>query len=325
MDRILYSVDATPPQLNPKDETLVPQTIFDVRDFGAQLNGVTDDTAAFQIAINAAQAATGNWTATRGEVYCPPGLVFRTTTALLLNSKPIRLDIRSPQLYDCAAGAAWVFNGSPVVGQSQYWDVDMEGIDGLPSVPAFPGAINPYGNTAIVIRNMTFSRFKVWHVIGFSNVGIDLDGSGAYYGNQVIQHNHFQFGQIANCGLGIRAISAHAATSSVEANRIEAMNVYQNFCNYNDGYGGRTASTSNTIYFNAMDNCSPNGIGMDLWSSYNNIYVGFTGRAGGGQLCTSLLLRPGSRKNRIRIGNDPSTDLVVNDQSGGQNTVEWMP
>lgn len=299
-------------------------TIFDVRDFGAALNGGTDDTAAFQSAINAAQAVANNWTGPRAEVYCPPGYLFRTKSSIKLGPVPLRLNIRSPQLYDNPTGAAWVFNETSPPGQSEYWDVDMEGIDGLPSVPAFPGSINVYGNTAVVIHNMTFSRFKVWHVIGFSNVGIDLDGSGAYYGNQVIQHNRFEFGQIANCGFGIRAISANAATSSVEGNRIEVANIYQNHTNYNDGYGGRTATTSNTIIFDSMDNCSQSGIGLDLWSSYNNIYVGFTGRGVPG-LCTSALFRPGSRKNRVRFGNDPSTDVVVNDQSGGANTYEFMP
>lgn len=300
---------------------MAADNIFDVRDYGAVLDGATDDTAAFQAAINAASALTGNPYGPRAEVFCPIGHVFKTTSKLNL-SVPLRLNIQSHQFYFNATGSAWWVNELAPVGASSYWDINLAGIYAQPYAGAFPVFVNATGSVGITIRNMTFSKVNIGQLHGFTRSGMELDGRGLTYAGQVVQHNTIRLGQVANNGIGIRALSQDAATSSVQANLIEAQNVYQNFINYKDGDATYHASTSNTIRFNAMDNCtSPGGAGLDLWSPFNNYYVGFAGAPG-----TSLRWNAGANHNRVIFGNGPSTNVtVVNNGGGVNNAVQFGP
>lgn len=300
----------------------ISSNIFDVRDFGAALDGVTDDTVAFQAAVNAAQALTGTPYGPRAEVYCPVGYLFKTTSVIRC-SVPIKLNIGSLNLYYNTTGCAWQFNEYAPVGASSYWDINLAGVYAMPGAGPFPLSINMSGSIGVNIRHMTFSRVRIGQLQGFTRYGLELDGRGITYPAggpaQVIQHNTFDLGQIANCGVGIKSYSADAATSSVQANLFNVQNVYQNFINYSDGDASYHASTSNSLRFNAMDNAK--SIGLDLWSPFSNIYVGFTGQPG-----TSLKWNPGANHNRVIFGNTVATGIVVVNSGGGtNNAVQYGP
>lgn len=296
----------------------ISDNIFDVRDFGAYLDGVHDDTTAFQNAVDAAQLVNGTSYGPVAEVFCPIGHTILTSSVIRVGPKPLRLNIRSIQFYDNPTGAAWIFNEYAPGMATGHWDIDMEGILAKNGAPGFPSSINPNGNSAVTIRAMTNSHVRIRQVGGFSHAGVFLDGRGLTYAGQVINKNRFYFGQVYNNGFGVLALSHSASTSCVQGNQFEGDDWFQNHINYSDGDPNFRATTSNTIDLATMDN--ETAVGLDLWSSYNNIYVGFTGTPG-----TSVLYRPGTRKNKVTFGNDYATDVVVNDQSGGQNTTVLMP
>lgn len=309
--------------LVPKPVFAIPgSNLFDVRDNwggpGALLDGSADDTAAFQRAVNAAQAVIGNNYGPRAEVYCPPGYFFRTTSVIRCAAPAIRLNVRSTQRYDNPAGAAWIFNEYSPGGSSNYWDIYMSGIYAQPSAGGFPSQPNPAGSTGISMRNMTDSEINIRQLNGFSWAGLDLDGRGITYAGQVINKNHFELGQVANCGYGIHALSANAATSCVEGNTFDGIDIFQNCVNWCDGDASFKATTSNTLNFTTMDN--ETAIGLEMWCQWNIANIGFTGAPG-----TSVLFRPGSKHNTVNIANNYSSGVVVNDQSGGQNTVHLVP
>lgn len=190
-----------------------------------------------------------------------------------------------------------------------------------PGIGAFPVTVNTSGAVGITIRAMTFSRFEVRTMLGFDFIALELDGRGLTYpsNNQVIQHNHFVLGQFANNGVGLQLHSLDAATSSVQGNRFDIQNIYQNAFNIVDGDATYKASSSNTYYINAMDN--ETSVGIESFSPYNKFYVGFTGSPS-----TSLRLNSGSDFNRFEFANNFSTDITVNQNGGGaHNTVICQP
>lgn len=296
---------------------------FDVRWFGAVLDNSTDDTSAFQACITFASSFTGTPYSPVAEVYCPPGYLFKTTSQLNL-TVPLKLNIRSLNIYHNTTGIAWFFHENLPVGYNGPWDVDLEGVLASPGVGGFPAGPNTGGNIGIAIRSMTFSRFKCQQIQGFSHKAVELDGRGISYGvpgggGQVIQHNDFHFGQIVNNAVGIWAFSLDAATSSVQANRFFIQNIYQNWCNIITGDATYHATTSNTWDINAMDNCT--AVGIDSFSMYDRFYVGFAGAPG-----TTLRRNPQSDYNHYEFNNNLSTDIVLNEGGGGKHdTLRCKP
>lgn len=302
-------------------ERLNHRMSFDVRWFGAKLDNSTDDTAAFQAAINFASLWTNTPYSPKAEVYCEPGHIFKTTSQLNASGVGLKITILSQQFYYNTTGYAWFFNELQPAGASSYWDVFMEGIFAQPGIGAFPVAPNASGTVGIGMRAMTFSKFEVRKISGFDFKAVEFDCRGITYpsNNQVIQHNTFKFGQIANNGYGVWALSLDAEHSGFQANRIEVQNIYQNYMDIVDGDATFKASTSNTWVINAMDNATT--VGFDSYSPFNEVYIGFTGAPG-----TSLRLNAGSDFNRFTFANNFSTAITVNENGGGDNnTIECQP
>lgn len=281
---------------------------FDIEWFGAQLDNSTDDTAAIQAAVDFASSFTNTPYSARAGIHCGPGKIFKTTGKISLNT-PIRIRLESLQFhYSSVAGSAWFINELQPAGASSYWDIYMEGAICQPAGSAFPTTIAATGPHFMSIRAMTFSRVEVRQVLGFAGYAFELDGRGITYpsNNQIIQHNHFILGQIANNGVGIWMQSASSATSSVQGNRFDIQNIYQNNTNFADGDATYFANNSNTYYINAMDN--EQAVGIDTWCSFNKWHVGFSGAPG-----TTLRLNGAAAdKNRFEFTNNESTSIVIN-------------
>jgi hypothetical protein len=302
-----------------------PKTVFDIREFGENVLMGGNDGPALQAMINEAENLEGSSYSTVAEIQIPVGFTANIDQTIVFSKRPLKVRFDSMLFYHGQSTAlAWNPSAPPV--NPGHWDVDMAGIFkvGAGACPGFPSYVDYNGSCGIIIRNMVNSFFRVKQLQGFTYAGVELDGRGMSYGQpsgggQVIQHNDFHFGQTANCGYGIRALSAHAATSSVQGNRIKALNVYQCAVSYSDGDPNFRASTSNTIEFDSADNASH--MVFELWCSHNKVYSGFTGAPG-----TSLVFRPGSYNNRVECTNGPSTNFVVSDQSGpGSGNVVIMP
>lgn len=183
-----------------------------------------------------------------------------------------------------------------------------------------PTNVNLSGARALLITSMAFSKVEIRCIQGFSLAAIDLQGFGDFGYQQVVQHNRFIFGQVVNNGYGMRTKSLHPATSSVQANEFTIQNIYQNACNFLIDDASAGATNSNTFRINAMDNVSVGsaiGIGIDMWGSLNDFWIGFTGTPG-----TSLKLRDSAYGNTFRFGNTPETDIIIDYGTGTGSTAK---
>ncbi len=252
-----------------------PEKIFNVLDYGAIGDGVTDDTAAIQAAINAA-VASSLATAPGGKLYAPPGLTFKTTATLAI-VKPIMAEFLSMINYTGTSSAALCVGGT---GWQQYYDLRFFGFTAVNGNSAQPNSVNANGSIGVRFNNFVFSRFQCEVIQGFTNAGVYMDGMGDVTPPQVIQHNRFDFGQIVNNGIGINCQSANAATSSVEANFVHISDLYQCFFGaILDNQNASAATTSNYFLIDALDdaNQSGGGQGMQINGCFNRIDITYLG------------------------------------------------
>lgn len=284
-------------------------TEIDGRVFGIGLGSGAGDETAFQLAINWLSGNVNPYGGACGTLKIPAGLPILFKSGGIVINKPINIDCRSVISYAPMTGLA-VMIGS-MAGWSNYYDIRFSGFTSS-ACGSFPSDINLNGNSAVHIGNMTFSHLTIGTTTGFSNMGVYLDGTGALGFQQVVQHNKMDLGQIADCGVGLRLLSKDAATSSAEANRIYAQNIYQCFANIIIDDATTIASTSNTFDINAMDNCSPGGVGVDMYGAFNRMYIGYT---------AALIKMEGSSKyNRVEIQNTESSGSAI--CYGGENN--WV-
>ena len=88
------------------DETHVIDGVFDVLDYGAVGDGVTDDTAAIQAALDAALAAGGTMFLPAGIYRCNSALIFGNTAGY---QKPVRI-IGAGMTHDPASGGGTILD-----------------------------------------------------------------------------------------------------------------------------------------------------------------------------------------------------------------------
>lgn len=249
--------------------------VFNVLDYGAVGDGVTDDTSAIQAAIDAAQSLSINQ-GRGGKVYAPSGLTFKIDSGLVI-SKPIGVEFNSMINYTPSSGEA-ITTGEN--GWQQYYDLYFFGLTNVGGNTSTPSSYNEAGSTGIKINAFIFSRLRVDVIQGFTYCGVWLNGKGDVFSPQIIQHNRFDFGQVVNNGNGIFSSSLDAATSSVEANFFHIENIYQNFFNiWLDIQNQSGATTSNYFLIDAMDNANQagGGQGMQINGCYNRFDITYLG------------------------------------------------
>lgn len=275
--------------------------------FGAKGDGSTDDQPAFQHTVDyiCRSGAVPVAGVSCGRGFAPGGRIYKFGSILNL-STPLSFHVEGAIYFPGVTGTA-VRIGTDA-GWALGYDLFFETIYG--DGGAQPVAVVGGGTRGVLMTNIVFSKVVLGSVYGFSLVGVDLDGFGDFGYQQTVQHNRFEFRQIVNNGYGLRMLSLNPATSSVQANRFEIQNIYQNYTNILIDDGTHSSTNSNTFVINAMDD--EQSIGIDCYGSLNDFWIGFTGAPG-----TSLVMRSNSYGNTFRFGNTSETAVVI--QYGGLN------
>lgn len=188
-----------------------------VKDFGALGDGVADDTAEIQAAIDSVVAAGG------GVVFLPKG-TYKTSAQLVINASNVVL-----------AGAGWAsvisYTGNGVailLGNSTSGTV----ISGI-RLAHFRIAGNAGATRGIRAVGVQFSRFENLRIDGFSAlnaIGLMLDTQSTGFFNACI-NNTIWGGYISGCYNGVKFTKDAADTGS-------------DGCNHNSIYGLRVATFS---------------------------------------------------------------------------------
>lgn len=168
--------------------------IVSVEDFGAVGDGVTDDTAAIQAAINALSS---------GKTLVFDGNYKITNQLLITNKSRIRLTGKGRVFFDGAPSGAYMFL---LVGTIDDLEIDHLTLVGDNNAGYSQGAIGC--NSGQIISNTRFHDLNIYNI----NVGIshnaDLGGS---WTNGLCYNNYFENikGTVAGSGYGIQAARAY--------------------------------------------------------------------------------------------------------------------
>lgn len=212
--------------------------ILNVRDFGAVGDGVADDSAAIQSALDAANAAGG------GEVYVPDGVYAIKTSLMIYNYTRFRL---SPRATLIRAGSFSAILRSGIGNVDGYEGLhDVEVIGGTWDVNArqfpFPSNGIIFGHARnIVVRDLTILDVYQYHAV---------------------EYNAVQNGAILNC-----RFDGYSGTRKSEAIQLDLMKgsaQFDQFGNYDN-----TPCDNILIYGCTFENWS-RGIGTH--SATNNIF-----------------------------------------------------
>lgn len=293
---------------------------LDVRLFGAVGDGVADDTAAIQAAINAAEALGTADEGAIGSVYAPAGYTYKITSSLAINV-PIHVDFRS-FLYLASGsptsavviGAAAPLTGSHGLMNTGY-RLYFAGLRDLNGNMALPTSVNTSGSVGIRVHAMQFSTLEVGTTIAFTYCGIFLDCQGTAYPSQNVQDNNITLGQTAYNGIGLYLASA-SGTSSAGANRIVIQDIFSNYVNVQLDNSSAIASSSNTFEITACDASAPGGIAISVYSVYNTFRIGY--------LAGTIKMQSSSYCNTVKIANNIATGVIISD-SGLSNLIAAGP
>ena len=238
--------------------------VYNIRDFGATGNGVTNDTAAINAALSAAAAAGG------GTVLAPIGNYLtngghdippRTT---LLGAGPYATSFWH-------RGATWCFrlmdNSSPSVA-GRLSSLSIEGSDALLSPVS--------GGIGIEVSNGIFAIMYDVHVYGFSNNGIGIRWRNVDGGLQFTEHVRLIDSFVGNCSKLIQFTAAASSDQSFGYTQIRgtSMQIYADQTAIEVGGSGPVECLLYNSRIQAqLHYTGNNGIGIDVTAN-GSVYQG---------------------------------------------------
>lgn len=294
------------------------QDVVSVKDFGAVGDGVADDTAAIQAALDYVQAGVSTEGPYR-KLIAPAGNKYRTTAPLTI-TKPCVVEFMSMIEYDSNSSSALIVGDSSA--RNTGYDLTFAGFrhkvsgGGWSVPPTSAGA----GANGVELRNMQFSKLRVDKIIAFKSAGFfaNCQGTGTLGFNAHVQQNDIYLGEIGYCGWGVRSLSASASLAAFQANHIRIQDLVTNYYNLEfDQTGGvYTNTTSNTVFLNACELAAPGGSELRVFGSYNTFHVGF--------LEGNFLAGNTSFYNVAKFGNNLSSGITLTNQ-GTRNWLQTAP
>lgn len=280
--------------------------------FGTVGDGSTDDWLALQCAINLTSILSTAGNLRHAKLRSRAGARWKINSPLVIN-QPIDAEFLSQIEYNATSGdAVTVGSIAPVTYGNEGYDLHFASIIQVNGQNvATPGSVNAAGATGLRINSMAHSTVRADVIKGFTKYGFHCDGTGGVYAPQVVQHNHFDLGQLIYNGNGIFMDSLNAATSSCQVCRWDIKNVYSSFSNI---VINNTASDSHTFNIDASDNCNAGGYIIQCAGKWNTFDVGYT--AG------TIRMEAGTAgTNRVYVANTLATGVAFSDAS---TPVNWL-
>lgn len=283
--------------------------IYNVLDYGAVGDGVTDDTAAIQACVDAAPSGA-IVLAPKGKIYKLNGTgvnLYKACTYLMMGN--FHLDSPTGACFYIDKNVAHHVNDSiiyinTVAPTSQY------SIFGTT-----PSSIDNNGNCGVIMRYAIGCEIHVESATGFTKAGVfaecddTVNGEAQQAGaenNQIILHNTIWFGTLMSCGAGFYARSESAERNCFQANEIHVCWTFACFqcIRLDDNNATYFASTSNLFIIAAIDNSytsSEGGAGVMCCSYYNRFIVAYMG--------CNFVCNTYSGFNDIEVSNTFDSDL----------------
>lgn len=298
--------------------------IYNVLDYGAVGDGVTDDTAAIQACVDAAPSGA--------IVLAPKGKIYKlNSTGVNLYKSCTYLMMGNFHL-DAPTGACFYIdkNVAHHVNDSIIYINTVTPTSQYSIFGTTPSSINNNGNCGVIMRYAIGCEIHVESATGFTKAGVfaecddTINGEAQQAGaenNQIILHNTFYFGTLMSCGAGLYTRSESSERNCFQANEVHIVWTFACYqcVRLDDNNYDYFASTSNLFIIAAIDNSymTEGGAGVMCASYFNRFIVAYMG--------CNFICNTYSGFNDIEVSNSFQTDLGFVDAGCNNRFRSSMP